>query len=72
MFNHTEFENPDTAFTDTTFGQISTTYARASCRSPALALLRIAVDDENSAADRQSPISEIPLRFVHTRSLTGL
>ncbi len=26
VFNHTEFENPDTTITDTTFGQISTTY----------------------------------------------
>lgn len=26
VFNHTEFENPDTTITDSTFGQISTTY----------------------------------------------
>jgi outer membrane receptor protein involved in Fe transport len=26
VFNHTEFQNPDTTITDTTFGQISTTY----------------------------------------------
>jgi hypothetical protein len=26
VFNHTELQNPDTTITDTTFGQISTTY----------------------------------------------
>jgi hypothetical protein len=26
LFNHTQFENPDTTITDSTFGQISTTY----------------------------------------------
>jgi len=26
VFNHTEFENPDTIPTDSTFGQVSTTY----------------------------------------------
>lgn len=28
VFNHTEFENPDTTITDSTFGQISTTYGQ--------------------------------------------
>ncbi len=26
VFNHTQFQNPDTIITDSTFGQVSTTY----------------------------------------------